>query len=961
MRWSVIFAFAALVSKAVFSQNLDFVRYGQNEGLKHSQVFDIAQDDNSNLWLTTASYFIYRFDGRQFFQYKISLDNYTGRINSYKIAADDHQIWVLTNIGLVKFDGRRFTLIPTDEKWNLSFNSKLHIDKRNRLWIVDEEGELFRVTDEKIERQINIRKKAGGPIIDICENGNTIFFSKNDHLVELNESHEISSKELDWLDDEEWSAIFISEADFYVGSQGKIVHYNSNGKKIISLPKEVKGAKVTRIIKDRYGVVWVLAGGVIISIKEGKAELIRSNKFPKNFVFSLFLDKSRSAWMATDAEGLFNYRSHSFSKLLQGEGEHIMSMTFVGNDSAIVMGTYKNGVLGLASNMLEGKLITSCDGGIDDLIVGTHGNGLYRVKKAIATPITIGKGFAQFIGAVRRKGNSMFIGSLSGLHVISEAEIENYKFPGNEKGGAMGVSSIYPQNDSVVLIGCEFGGLFVFKNKKLTRMGPAFLEGSTVYSVKEGPDKDILVTGEFSKIFVFDSALTLKYSVDLSNWVSNILFIEWIAKGRFVIGSNEGVFQVTVEKDKIKSVRKYGRMDGYDDEEVYVNSSLKKQNGSIVFGTVSGAYMISPEDAASPISIPKTYLTELRLTDQSALNNESPKSAEYFGLPVSPSLPYNTDAITFGFSGTDLENPYNIQFHYKLSGVDRSWSPLSVSNHVTYSNLKHGNYIFQVQAIGESKSWGSIASYSFRIHPAWWQTSWFYMAMVFGIIVFAVLSIWITSNYRLSQSRLREEVRAMESIKIRKQMSMDFHDEMGNKLASMLAQASLLKVKHKEGELFKIFDFFERNSFAIYHGTKDFIWTIDVTSNNLREVVSYLMDFGFNFFERNGISFHFANDITAPHLDVKLKDGHNRHIILIFKEAMTNALKHSRCNNVYFSVQVVGQQCSIELKDDGNWADKHQSGKGLKNMHTRASKIGGALIVENDTKGTKINLSFKIV
>jgi len=201
-------------------------------------------------------------------------------------------------------------------------------------------------------------------------------------------------------------------------------------------------------------------------------------------------------------------------------------------------------------------------------------------------------------------------------------------------------------------------------------------------------------------------------------------------------------------------------------------------------------------------------------------------------------------------------------------------------------------------------------------------------------------------------------VRALEAIRIRKQMSMDFHDEMGNKLAGMLAQASLLKLKHKDTELSKTFDFFERNAYAIYHGTKDFIWTIDVKSNNWKEVISYLRDFGFGFFERNQINFHVQNYSLDERFDHQLPDGVNRQVILIFKEAMTNSLKHSACKNVYFSTNMEGDTFKISFADDGAWNIENTRGNGITNMNKRAEKINARLVIERQ-QGTKVTLFVK--
>jgi signal transduction histidine kinase len=189
---------------------------------------------------------------------------------------------------------------------------------------------------------------------------------------------------------------------------------------------------------------------------------------------------------------------------------------------------------------------------------------------------------------------------------------------------------------------------------------------------------------------------------------------------------------------------------------------------------------------------------------------------------------------------------------------------------------------------------------------------------------------------------------------------MDFHDEMGNKLASVLAYSSSLKLVSSSKESHELFDYFEKNAAAIYYGTKDFIWSIDVDSNNLREVISYLRDFGVNFFEKHGIEFLVENDILNDSFDKLLPDGYNRQLVLMFKEAMTNVLKHAKATKVYFDVVSFNGGYRITLEDDGVGMQSGK-GKGLKSMADRASKISAQLTIESrQPHGTRVTLQFKL-
>ena len=102
-----------------------------------------------------------------------------------------------------------------------------------------------------------------------------------------------------------------------------------------------------------------------------------------------------------------------------------------------------------------------------------------------------------------------------------------------------------------------------------------------------------------------------------------------------------------------------------------------------------------------------------------------------------------------------------------------------------------------------------------------------------------------------------------------------------------------------------------------------------------------------------------------------------RHITLIFKEAMNNALKHSGAGNIVLSVNTSNDLLIIELIDDGkgmenlsvNGAPVNDGqplptdfrGNGLRNMALRAQKIEADIyLVANQPNGTIVKLITKI-
>ena len=72
-----------------------------------------------------------------------------------------------------------------------------------------------------------------------------------------------------------------------------------------------------------------------------------------------------------------------------------------------------------------------------------------------------------------------------------------------------------------------------------------------------------------------------------------------------------------------------------------------------------------------------------------------------------------------------------------------------------------------------------------------------------------------------------------------------------------------------------------------------------------------------------------------------------RQMFLVFKEAMHNAVRHSRCTEIHVDFGLEAQHLVLQVTDNGAgfYADGATEGHGLTSMYARARAIGGALQV----------------
>jgi signal transduction histidine kinase len=90
-------------------------------------------------------------------------------------------------------------------------------------------------------------------------------------------------------------------------------------------------------------------------------------------------------------------------------------------------------------------------------------------------------------------------------------------------------------------------------------------------------------------------------------------------------------------------------------------------------------------------------------------------------------------------------------------------------------------------------------------------------------------------------------------------------------------------------------------------------------------------------------------DAPTVETDLKLSVGVRRDVLLIFKEAVNNAAKHSNCSQVAIDFRVDEATLFLQIKDNGRGfnIDSQSDGQGLHSMSRRARALGGDLTIDS--------------
>jgi signal transduction histidine kinase len=294
--------------------------------------------------------------------------------------------------------------------------------------------------------------------------------------------------------------------------------------------------------------------------------------------------------------------------------------------------------------------------------------------------------------------------------------------------------------------------------------------------------------------------------------------------------------------------------------------------------------------------------------------------------------------------------------------MEKTYSALTANHFVVYPALPPGHYIFHARAFMEGVGFSKDnVNFSFDIKAAFYQTLYFkflMLVLVMGIILWVQ---WLRMRSREMRNRQIEEVKREENIKVRQTASEDFHDEVGNSLTRIQVLTDVLHTKlgtgHEEEK--RLIGQIKENVSGLYQGTRDILWALNPESDVVKEIGHRLESLGIDVFQDTGICFSYENGLGESE-NLKLPGNYNRNIMMIFKEAMSNSLKHAQARHVKLKIQKTEvPEIIIRLCDDGLGFNPLfiKKGHGFQNMQKRANRIKSVFFIDSSPgKGARYEL-----
>ena len=382
-----------------------------------------------------------------------------------------------------------------------------------------------------------------------------------------------------------------------------------------------------------------------------------------------------------------------------------------------------------------------------------------------------------------------------------------------------------------------------------------------------------------------------------------------------------------------------------------VIAGFRDNSGELWFGTANGLSRFDSSTTNTVVEPPPILITDVSIAGEQQIVSATGET----NLALAD-VSADRNQLHVSFVGVAFSTGEVLKYQYKLEGADRDWSLPTEQRTLNFERLAPGQYTFYVRAVN-SDGVASVApaTVTFRVLAPVWQRWWFiaFLLILTGAVAGAV--------YRYRVSRL------LEVANMRTRIATDLHDDIGANLTkiailSEVARQQLGDVEPDNGDSSGTpLSSIARISRESVAAMGDIVWAINPERDHMIDLVRRMRQHAEELFTVRDIKL----DFKAPSVEENLRLGADtrRDLLLIFKEAVNNAARHSGCSEVAIVLQINRTWLSLEISDDGFGFDPalESEGQGLLSMRRRAVKLGGKL--EFDSRkgsGTKVTLRIPV-
>ena len=745
--------------------------------LCNNNVTAIFEDKNNNLWLGTING-ISKFDTRTRTFDRIPIKS-TQSLVQQILSTYDGSIFANLNDGIYKFE-------PAEGQFNLAIKfqsdnvlNRFFIDEQDRFWLISKYSidcysypDFNKITETSIKTKPNLffgDMLPNGFLWVIHDKGNFhIFDTKNNKAIAVPEAisaHPILSKAIVIKVFQSGKGRFL----FCTHKNGNFL-YLADEQRVVSeqeseFPFLMPNVIITTIFRDDAKNIWVGSEeqGLFPFYKDERIfnNIKLLSTFTKEMsIKALTFDNKGQLWMSSLSEDLYVYdiktgRINTISLLeLFPEAPYFMDQIidlisdkqniYILTKSKVIRCTYSDGRLSRKDSFNMRRELTK-------FTLDSEGKFWISTTKDDVVIIDFDKQTEETLSVFNAgvRNNSTLL-SLSNGNILVAASNQPLK-------------TINPLTREVKIL--------QLKNK------PTF-NNFEPSSLLEDSNKLIWIGNYNGPLLKYDPQNEEIDTIGINN-VSSIIAD---SDNNIWTGTLYGLGYYQTNKDKCNIYYSYDGIGGNQ----FNNHAVIMPDGSLAFGATHGITIFSPKEITNTGASP-LYIEDVQINNGPLLSYQRITNNSYLFKDSTLTLDYNQNALNISYAALEFSESSKTRYFYRLQKYDDQWIEANRSRVAHYTNLKPGNYTFQIRATSNDNV-SVKGETALRIHisnPPWLK-AW---AIILYIILIGSVGYYIYLLYtrnRESKISAMMAIRDKESEAMVNRMNMSFFSNISHEFRTPL-------------------------------------------------------------------------------------------------------------------------------------------------------------------------------
>ena len=316
-------------------------------------------------------------------------------------------------------------------------------------------------------------------------------------------------------------------------------------------------------------------------------------------------------------------------------------------------------------------------------------------------------------------------------------------------------------------------------------------------------------------------------------------------------------------------------------------------------------------------------------------------------------FPAGTKLLTFNFGSIYLGPEQDILLAYRLKNSDEKWTVSTGNHQVEYRGLPAGPYTFELRAYSRAQpqTWKSARVLFTAVPVIWYRSVWFY---IFLLLALAAVSL---SLYILYLQRVKGRFRLiLEKARLAREM----HDTLiqGCNGVALLLEADASSQQNES----KYLDLAREQLRVTVADAREAVWNLRQSETDADFFISMLKQISVQAEESLSIPVAMTHPPSLPPLPAAAA----HEMLMIVREAVTNAGRHGRPRAIDINAQYVDNHLLLRVSDDGIGFDTDVPSSpsddhfGILGMQERAEMIGADLEITSSAGiGTCVQVSLE--